>query len=169
MPFCVIFSQWHNVYEFDDSMNMYYLGLQAAKGYLIVGMEDKMFWTLSRWVVNLHKFLNLYMWSWGEACQRRIIVLLIFLACFAGDSITQRRGRWKNALPRSLSKIALSRWRVMRSVLCRRSPYLLSAGRLPWRSAWAGSCHRPVRLKFTHAGIVVAGQAFCHAITPCNP
>lgn len=22
-------------------MNMYYLGLQAAKGYLIVGMEDK--------------------------------------------------------------------------------------------------------------------------------
>ena len=43
MPFCVIFSQWHNVYEFDDSMNMYYLGLQAAKGYLIVGMEDKMF------------------------------------------------------------------------------------------------------------------------------
>ena len=165
MPFCVIFSQWHNVYEFDDSMNMYYLGLQAAKGYLIVGMEDKMFWTLSRWVVNLHKFLNLCMWSWGEACQRRIIVLLIFLACFAGDSITQRRGRWKNALPRSLSKIALSRWRVMRSVLCRRSPYLLSAGRLPW----AGSCHCPVRLKFTHAGIVVAGQAFCHAITPCNP
>ncbi|KYU11868.1 hypothetical protein AML56_08830 [Escherichia coli] len=43
MPFCVIFSQWHNVYEFDDSMNMYYLGLQAVKGYLIVGMEDKMF------------------------------------------------------------------------------------------------------------------------------
>ncbi len=43
MPFCVIFSQWHNVYEFDDSINMYYLGLQAAKGYLIVGMEDKMF------------------------------------------------------------------------------------------------------------------------------
>ena len=37
------------------------------------------------------------------------IVLLIFLACFAGDSITQRRGRWKNALPQSLSKIALSR------------------------------------------------------------
>ena len=37
MPFCVIFSQWHNVYEFDDSMNMYYLGLQAAKGYLISG------------------------------------------------------------------------------------------------------------------------------------
>lgn len=32
-----------------------------------------------------------------------------FLACFAGDSITQRRGRWKNALPQSLSKIALSR------------------------------------------------------------
>ncbi len=22
-----------------------------------------------------------------------------FLACFAGDSITQRRGRWKNAFP----------------------------------------------------------------------
>lgn len=39
----------------------------------------------------------------------------------------------------------------------------------PGRSAWAGSCHCPVRLKFTHAGIVVAGQAFCHAITPCNP
>ena len=38
-----ILSLWHNVYEFDDSMNMYYLGLQAAKGYLIVGMEDKMF------------------------------------------------------------------------------------------------------------------------------
>ena len=25
------------------------------------------------------------------------------------------------------------------------------------------------RLKFTHAGIVVAGQAFCNAITPCYP
>lgn len=37
------------------------------------------------------------------------------------------------------------------------------------RSAWAGSCHCAVRLKFTHAGIVVAGQAFCNAITSCNP
>lgn len=37
------------------------------------------------------------------------------------------------------------------------------------RSAWAGSCHCAVRLKFTHAGIVVAGQAFCNAITPCYP
>lgn len=33
----------------------------------------------------------------------------------------------------------------------------------------AGSCHCAVRLKFTHAGIVVAGQAFCNAITSCNP
>ncbi len=37
------------------------------------------------------------------------------------------------------------------------------------RSAWAGGCHCAVRLKFTHAGIVVAGQAFCNAITSCNP
>lgn len=33
----------------------------------------------------------------------------------------------------------------------------------------AGSYHCAVRLKFTHAGIVVAGQAFCNAITSCNP
>ena len=39
----------------------------------------------------------------------------------------------------------------------------------PGRSAWAGSCHCAGRLKFTHAGIVVAGQAFCNAITSCNP
>lgn len=44
---------------------------------------------------------------------------------------------------------------------------------LCWQIAWAvslgGSCHCAVRLKFTHAGIVVAGQAFCNAITSCNP
>ncbi|STM37991.1 inner membrane protein [Escherichia coli] len=45
---------------------------------------------------------------------------------------------------------------------------------LCWQIALGGQlgpavCHCPVRLKFTHAGIVVAGQAFCHAITPCNP
>ena len=165
MPFCVIFSQWHNVYEFDDSMNMYYLGLQAAKGYLIVGMEDKMFWTLSRWVVNLHKFLNLYMWSWGEACQRRIIVLLIS----PGTALLKDVAAGKTPCPGLCRKS-----RYQDDALC--DPFYAADRRIyslladcPGRSAWAGSCHCAVRLKFTHAGIVVAGQAFCNAITPCNP
>ncbi len=89
-----------------------------------------------------------------------------FLACFAGDSITQRRGRWKTPCPGLCRKS-----RYQDDALC--DPFYAADRRIyslladcPGRSAWAGSCHCAVRLKFTHAGIVVAGQAFCNAITP---
>ena len=44
---------------------------------------------------------------------------------------------------------------------------------LCWQIALGGQLGPAVAtalfLKFTHAGIVVAGQAFCNAITSCNP
>lgn len=75
-----------------------------------------------------------------------------FLACFAGDSITQRRGRWKTPCPGLCRKS-----RYQDDALC--DPFYAADRRIyslladcHGRSAWAGSCHCPVRLKFTHAG-----------------
>ena len=52
MPFCVIFSQWHNVYEFDDSMNMYYLAVATALFALSLPMQG-LWWLGKRSVTPL--------------------------------------------------------------------------------------------------------------------
>ena len=70
-----------------------------------------------------------------------------FLVCFVRDEHYSKTWPLENDLARSLSKSRYQDDALCDPFYCRRSPYLLSAGRLPLGgSAWAGSCHCPVRL-----------------------
>ena len=101
----------------------------------------------------------------------RIIALLIFLACFAAGQHYSKT--WP--LEKRLAPVFVENRVIQDDALC--DPFYAADRRiftLCWQIALGGqlgtgSCHCAVRLEFAHAGIVVAGQAFCNAITACDP